>query len=225
MPAKGCPSEPESAVRGYKYTAVPTPELWVVVVAALSRALRETPAPWNCRGGARCGVQPYRLSLGPLAPLPACVPRTPAAHKQGRLRQWPTKYRVALPINPIIWVVSGCFPLGLASGRGKHPAPFCWCCNPAGFWGAVPPPPAGGSPPASTTSPARLSRGVVFLTRQKSPPLSLTACQPGGHSCSRGFKHPLTKKWRGKPVCNPYTTPPKKQSRKEAWTPPFCWTT
>lgn len=171
MPAKGCHAKPESAVRGYKYTtAVPTPELWVVVVAALSRALRETPAPWNCRGGARCGVQPYRLSLGPLAPLPAVS----LAHQQrtNKVRQCPTKYRVTLPITPVIWVVSWYFPLGLAKGcgRGKHPAPFFCYCYLMGFWGAVPPPPAGGSPPASTTSLSRLSRSVVFLTRQKSPP-------------------------------------------------------
>ena len=42
MPAKGCPAKPESAVRGYKCTAVPTPKLWVVVVAALPLGPRKT---------------------------------------------------------------------------------------------------------------------------------------------------------------------------------------
>ena len=164
MPAKGCPSEPESAVRGYKYTAVPTPELWVVVVAALSRALRETPAPWNCRGGARCGVQPYRLSLGPLAPLPAVLCPVHNCGKRNRLRQSPTKYLAGVPINPELWVVSWCFPLGLAKGcgRGKHPAPFFCYCYLAGFWGAVPPPPAGGSPPAVPPARQDCQGGSIF---------------------------------------------------------------
>ena len=123
-------------------TAVPTPKLWVVVVAALPLGPRKTRRKIR-RASLPVLLAPSRHSL--LVSL---------AHQQrtNKGSAIPTKYRVALPITPVIWVVSWCFPLGLAKGcgRGKHPAPFFCYCYLMGFWGAVPPPPAGGSP--STTS-------------------------------------------------------------------------
>ena len=75
--------------------------------------------------------------------------------------------------------------------------------------------------------PVKTVKGVVFLPKgQKSPPLSLTACQPGGIGCSRGaYGTPSPKNGEEEQYANPKkngschpTTPKRKEiSHARTW--------
>ena len=78
--------------------------------------------------------------------------------------------------------------------QGKAPRPLLLLLLSNGVLGGGPPAACGRLPPSQYHQPGKTVKGGSIFTCKNLHPLSLTACPAGGSSCSRGFKHPPTKK-------------------------------